>query len=160
MSCVLIWWFTGLTLTIDRRASLSCKYGWNPITNFIRLYKLYKVFFSFFLLYFTYGNIYVSMCACVLSCIYLFSTPWTVTHKAPLSMEFSRQEYWSGLSFPPPGDLPNPRIELRSTSMQVDSLPWVTREALYIWQCVYFNPKLLIYPSSPSFPFGNHELVF
>ena len=38
-------------------------------------------------------------------------TPWTVTHKAPLSMEFSRQEYWSGFPFPPPGDLPDPGIE-------------------------------------------------
>ena len=38
-------------------------------------------------------------------------TPWTVAHQVPLSMEFSRQEYWSGLPFLPPGDLPNPRIE-------------------------------------------------
>ena len=38
-------------------------------------------------------------------------TPWTVAHQAPLSMEFSRQEYWSGLTCPPPGDLPDPGIE-------------------------------------------------
>ena len=38
-------------------------------------------------------------------------TPWTVAHQAPLSMGFSRQEYWSGLPCPPPGDLPNPGIE-------------------------------------------------
>ena len=37
--------------------------------------------------------------------------PWTVAHQAPLSMVFSRQEYWSGLPYPPPGDLPNPEIE-------------------------------------------------
>ena len=48
---------------------------------------------------------------CVLShCVQLFATPWTIVHQAPLSMEFSRQEYWSGLSFPPPGDLPDPGI--------------------------------------------------
>ena len=41
----------------------------------------------------------------------LFATPWTIASQAPLSMEFSRQEYWSGLLFPTPGDLPNPRIE-------------------------------------------------
>ena len=41
-----------------------------------------------------------------------FATPWTVAHQAPLSMGFSRQEYWSGLPFPSPGDLPNPGIEL------------------------------------------------
>ena len=48
---------------------------------------------------------------------------WTVAHKAPLSMEFSRQEYYSGLSFPSPGDLPDPGIELRSPVLQADSLP-------------------------------------
>ena len=50
-------------------------------------------------------------CAQSLTCVQLFATPWTVAHQAPLSMEFSRQEYWSGLPFPPAGDLPNPRIE-------------------------------------------------
>ena len=43
-----------------------------------------------------------------LSRVGLFATPWTVAYKAPLSMEFSRQEYWSGLPFPSPGDLPDP----------------------------------------------------
>ena len=41
----------------------------------------------------------------------LFVTPWTVAHQAPLSMGFPRQEYWSGLPFPPPGNLPDPGIE-------------------------------------------------
>ena len=50
------------------------------------------------------------------------ATPWTVAHQATLSMEFSRQEYWSGLPCPPPGDLPNPGIEPRSLKLQVDSL--------------------------------------
>ena len=49
--------------------------------------------------------------------------PWTVAHQGPLSMEFSRQEYWSGLPFPSPGDLPDPGIEPRSPALQVDSLP-------------------------------------
>ena len=44
----------------------------------------------------------------LLSCVWLFVTPWTVSHQAPLSMEFSRQEYWSGLPCLPPRDLPNP----------------------------------------------------
>ena len=51
---------------------------------------------------------------CVLSCfssVWLFVTPWTVAHQAPLSEGFSRQEHWSGLPCPPPGDLPNPGIE-------------------------------------------------
>ena len=50
-------------------------------------------------------------------------TPWTVAHEAPLSMGFSRQEYWSGLPFPSPGDLPNPGIEPGSSALQADSLP-------------------------------------
>ena len=49
-------------------------------------------------------------------------TPWTVALQAPLSMEFSKQEYWSGLPFPSPGDLPNPGIESRSPTLQADSL--------------------------------------
>ena len=57
-----------------------------------------------------------------LSCVRLFGTPWTVAHQAPPSMEFSRQEYWSGLPFPPPGNLPDPRIELRSPTLQADAL--------------------------------------
>ena len=48
--------------------------------------------------------------------------PWTVAHQAPLSMGFSRQEYWNGLPCPPPGDLPSPRIEPRSPALKADSL--------------------------------------
>ena len=51
------------------------------------------------------------MSAQSLSRVHLFVTPWTVAHQAPLSMGLSQQEYWSGLPFPLPGDLPNPRIE-------------------------------------------------
>ena len=53
----------------------------------------------------------------------LFVTPWTVAYRAPLSMGFSRQEYWSGLPLPSPGDLPNPGIEPRSPALQEGSLP-------------------------------------
>ena len=52
-----------------------------------------------------------------------FSILWTVDHQAPLSMGFSRQEYWSGLPFPPPGVLPNAGIEAESPTLQADSLP-------------------------------------
>ena len=54
----------------------------------------------------------------------LFATPWTVPRQAPLSMGFPRQEYWSGLPFPSPGDLPNPGIEPRSpASLQCEMPP-------------------------------------
>ena len=56
------------------------------------------------------------------SCLTL-ATPWTVAHQAPLSMGFSRQEYWSGLPFPSPGDLPDPGIKPSSPALQADSLP-------------------------------------
>ena len=58
-----------------------------------------------------------------LSHVQLFVTPQTVAHQAPLSVEFSRQEYWTGLPFPSPGDLPNPGIEPGSLALQADSLP-------------------------------------
>ena len=50
-------------------------------------------------------------------------TPWTVARQACLPMGFARQEYWSGLPWPPPGDLPNPEIEPGSPALQADSLP-------------------------------------
>ena len=52
-----------------------------------------------------------SQCACMLSHAQLFETVWIVAHQTPLSMGFSRQESWSGLPYPPPGDLPDPRTE-------------------------------------------------
>ena len=66
------------------------------------------------------------VCVCIqsLSCILLFVTPWAAL--AALSMEFSRQEYWSGLPFPPPKNLPSPWIEpvcLASPALQADSSP-------------------------------------
>ena len=58
-----------------------------------------------------------------LSCVGLFVTLWTADYQALPSMGFSRQEYWSGLPFPSPGDLPNPGIEPRSPALQTDPLP-------------------------------------
>ena len=82
------------------------------------------------------------MC-CVLSRVQRFVTPWTVARQAPLSVGFSRQEYWSGLPFPSPGDLPDLGIEPRSPvspASQADSLPLSHRGSPQI-------PHLL----SPSF---------
>ena len=67
----------------------------------------------------------IRMCACMLSDssrVQLCVTPWTVACQAPLSMEFSKQEYWSGLSFPSPGDLPDPGMKLVPPAWQADSL--------------------------------------
>ena len=57
-----------------------------------------------------------------LSHVRLFATLWTVAHQAPPSMGFSRQEYWNGLPFPSPGDLPDPGIEPRSPALESDAL--------------------------------------
>ena len=62
----------------------------------------------------------------MLSHVQLFAAPWTIALKAPLSMEFSRKEYWSGLPLPTPGALPDPGIKptsLVSPALQTDSLP-------------------------------------
>ena len=57
---------------------------------------------------------FLILALCVFSRVWLFVTPWTVAHQAPMSMEFSQQEYWDRLPFPPIGDLPNPGIEPES----------------------------------------------
>ena len=64
----------------------------------------------------------------VLSHVILFVTLWTVSRQAPLSLEFSRQEYWSGLPFPSPGDLPDPGTEPGSPALQADSLQSLDQE--------------------------------
>ena len=62
------------------------------------------------------------------------ATPWTVACQAPLTMGFSRQENWSGLPFPSPGDHPNPGTEARSPALQADSLPTeLPGNTLSIW---------------------------
>ena len=71
--------------------------------------------------------------------------PQAVAHQIPLSMEFSRQEYWNGLPFPPPGDLPNPGIEL--TSPALAGRFFTTEPPGKPQQSVYGNPKILIYLS-------------
>ena len=63
------------------------------------------------------------MCAQTLNHVQLFETLWTVACQAPLSMGFSKAEYWSGFPYLPPGSLPNLGIEPRSSSLQMDSLP-------------------------------------
>ena len=83
---------------------------------------------------------------CVLSHVQLFATLWTAVHQAPLSMGYFRQEYWNGLPFPPPGDLPDPVNKLTSPAspaLQTDSLPLEPPGKPV-------NPKLLIYYHSPK----------
>ena len=85
------------------------------------------------------------LCACVLTCfshVQLFVTPWTVACQAPLSMGFSKQEYWSGLPCPPPGDLPNPGTEPESLMSPALAGGFFTTNAT--WEApnmLYFGPQ-------------------
>jgi len=72
------------------------------------------------------------------SCVQLFATPWTVDCQASLSLVFPSQEYWSGLPFPAPGDLPNPGIKPESPAWQADSLPLSHLGALSWCCCCWF----------------------
>ena len=82
----------------------------------------------------------------LLSRVRLFATPCTVAYRSPLSMGFSRQEYWSGLPFPSPGDLPNPGIELGSLSLEADALtsePPGKPSDTYMYICAVFSCSVM-----------------
>ena len=103
-----------------------------------------------------YYCVYTYKTECVCVCVYVhvhaysvvsnsFTTPWTVARQAPLSMEFSRQEDWSGVSFPTSGDLPYPGIEHASPvspALQPDSLPLSLQGSPFISATVFFPNKV------------------
>ena len=74
----------------------------------------------------------------LLTHVWLFVTPWTIAYQTPLFMEFSRQEYWSGLPFPSPGDLPDPGIEPGSPTFQADALPSEPPGKLFHLKLIFF----------------------
>ena len=89
----------------------------------------------------------------------IFATPWTIACKAPLSLGFSSQEYWSGLPFPPPGDLLDPGIKPifpESPELQTHSLPLSHRESSKLKLYPLYNNFPLLFPPSP----GNHYSTF
>ena len=75
-----------------------------------------------------------------LSRVQLFATPWIVAYQPALSIGFSRQEYWSGLPFPSPGDLPEPGIEPGSPTLQADVLPSEPPRKHVPFNCLLFLP--------------------
>ena len=88
--------------------------------------------------------VYVKVKVKSLSHVRIFATPGTVAHQAFPSMGFSRQEYWSGLTFPSPGGLPNPGIESGSPALQTDTLPSEPPgKGIYI--PLYYMCKIYIY---------------
>ena len=93
------------------------------------LYSKYTYWHKYVICFKSPGRRMRSKCETLLAMLLLFSvsdifaTPWTVTRQTSLSTGHPRQEYWSGLSFPPPSHLPDPGIKLMSPALQVDSLP-------------------------------------
>ena len=87
--------------------------------DFVTSYPGNYIFFLFVYFYYRIEGKKVR----TLSHVQLFVTPWTVACQAPTSLGFSRKEYWSGLPFPSPGDLPDPGIEPGSPTLEADSLP-------------------------------------
>ena len=81
----------------------------------------------------------VCVCVCGLSHVQLFVTPWTIAHQAPLPLEFSRQEYWSGLPIPTPGGLSNSGIEPESPALQADPLPTEPQSYLLSYHLDYYS---------------------
>ena len=86
-----------------------------------------------------------------LSHVQLFATPWTVALQALLSMAFSRQEYWNGLPFPPPGDLPNPRVKSESPASPAMRGGFFTTEPPKLggWTWVHLSPPPLCMMVAP-----------
>ena len=107
------------------------------------LLQLTQITLNYYLNYYLKIPIIVLvMCVCVLSHVCLFMTPWTVALQALLSMEFSRQEYWSGLPFLTPEDLPDPGI--KPVSWPVDSLPLHLSYYAVIFIFIFSSSKLRV----------------
>ena len=111
----------------------------SPASHVVYLWRFSSVYNSMFSLELQI----IFFCICLAFSVHACSivsdsvTPWAVAHQASVSMEFSRQEYWSGLPFPPPGDLPDPGIEPMSPaspSLQANSLPLSHRGSLQYFQ--------------------------
>ena len=93
----------------------------SPSSNHINVH-LYFLLAALLVYINTHTHIYIHAVVQSLSCVQLFVAPWTVVYQSPRSMGLPRQEYWSDLPFPSPGDLPDPGTEPMSSAWQVDSL--------------------------------------
>ena len=102
----------------------------------------------------------------MLNCVRLFATPWTVAHQAPLSMGFPRQEYWSGLPFPFPGDLPTPGIKRGPPALAGRCFTCVCVYRIFFQNhlkvyCRHTCPLILklVFPKSKCILLHNHNMI-
>ena len=121
------WGAEGFTETLPSpfTGQISTNYLFGEIQSIFCLITLMALFaFDIWLLRFKSTKIQLLFKGKVksLSCVRLFATSWTAAHQAPPSVGFFRQEYWNGLPFPSPGDLPDPGIKPRSPALQADIL--------------------------------------
>ena len=120
---------------------------YNVVNNWFYIYMPLHIYIHIYSVIYIYVCVYTSPWAASLSRVWLFATPWTIAFQAPLSMEFSRQEYWSELPCPPPGDLPNPGVEPRSLALRV-ILYYLSHQGnprIYILTCLYNWITIYIY---------------
>ena len=114
------------------RVNISWTIGWNDTDRLILKYVIKKKIFCWSWQHGCKSSVAVADYR--LSRIWLIANPWTVARQAPLSMGFPRQESWSGLPLPSPGDLPNPRIKPESPESQADSSPLSLLNVWFQWK--------------------------
>ena len=129
----------------------TCASAHIPLSNLVMSRRSCEVLEKYNLCYFPISSLveqnhtifraerYTTMhvCAQLLSCVQLLATSWTVAHQAPLSLEFSRQEFWSGVPFPPLGDLPNPGIKPTSLASPLVAVRFLTTSTT--WEAPYMS---------------------
>ena len=143
-SCVPLWAVTKGKPWALRATEQTLKHILYYVYIHIHLYTYIHVLYYIILYYIIYMHSY-SVSSVMSDSL---QPIWTVAHQAPLSMELSRQEYWSGLLVPSPGDLPNPGIKPNSPALQEDSLTYVTPgkpSCLYIWYTFIIYIYICIY---------------
>ena len=120
------WWWTGRPGVLRFMGSQRVGHDWATELNWTEVIEPRNSMPLLQLFIFLGGGLVTKLCPTL-------ATPWTVACQAPLTMGFSRQEYWSELPFPSPGHLPNPGIEPESPALQADSLPTELRGKPFIF---------------------------
>ena len=121
---LVIWWLSLLYMVAFSFLCVCLLYffGLYFLWGFNKVIYIHTHTHTYIYIYISYVYVYMNNWGVSRSVMSDSTTPCTVAHQAPPSMEFSRQEYWSGLPFPSPGDLPNPRIAAGFPALQADTV--------------------------------------